>query len=124
MSKPSKNRADPILAAIDAHRQATATRYPIMLRVMESGSVYRNAEHDKAADVEATATVKLRKTIPTTLAGVTALTAYCVEHKERYFDWIGGDVKSKRGTAAYPDDISFEACVIRNCARSLAQLWR
>ena len=126
-SSKASTRPDPIFAAIDAHRAATAARYPIMKKLMntrgKAAASRLEASHDKAADAEVAATVKLRKTIPTTLAGVTALTAYFVEHKDRYFDWIGGDVKSKAGTVAYPDGISFEACVIRNCAGALDRLW-
>ena len=37
---------------------------------------------DKAADVEVKAMVKLRKTLPTTIAGVMSVTAYIVEHMD------------------------------------------
>ncbi len=46
--------------------------------------------HDKAADIEKRATVKLLKIQPTTIAGVMAVTAYFAEHLDRYPDcgWI------------------------------------
>jgi hypothetical protein len=40
------------------------------------------------------ATVKLRNTLPTTIAGVMAVTAYFVEHRDRYPCWIGGLIKT------------------------------
>lgn len=59
------------------------------------------------------------------MAGVTALAAYYVEHQDRYCEWIGGTEESEPGSSGtYPDGISFEACMIRNCAGALTQLWR
>jgi hypothetical protein len=88
-TKPTK--ADPIYAAIEAHRRATTARYPI-LELMGStrdGAPERWAmeeAHEKWANIEEKATVKLRKTQPTTIAGVIAVTAYVVEHIDRYPD--------------------------------------
>jgi hypothetical protein len=48
--------------------------------------------HEKAADVEIAATVKLRKIRPTTIAGVMAVTAYFAEHMDRFPGWIGGEI--------------------------------
>jgi hypothetical protein len=71
----------------------------------------------KAASVEIAATVKLRKTQPTTIAGVMAVTAYFVEHVDRYQDcgWIT-DEKN------WDDPCWFEHGLIRNLATALAQI--
>ena len=96
----ASTRPDPIFAAIAAHRAATATRYPIMEKLMgtpdgAAGHARLATKHDKALLVEVAATTKLRKIIPTTLPGVTALAAYFVEHQDRYFK--SGDA-GRRGT--------------------------
>jgi hypothetical protein len=79
-----ETKLDPIFAAIEAHRQATAARYPILetLGSTRDGAPERGAiedAHGKAADIEVKATVKLLKTLPTTIAGVMAVTTYFVE---------------------------------------------
>jgi hypothetical protein len=88
-------KIDPIFAAIDAHRQATAARYPILEKMgdIADGWVLEDAP-DKAAKIELAATVKLRKIQPTTIAGVMAVTAYFAEHMDRYpgCGWIGGEI--------------------------------
>jgi hypothetical protein len=118
-------KIDPIFAAIEAHRQATAARYPILealgsTRDTERGSI--EDAHDKAADIEVAATAKLRKTLPTTIAGVMAVTTYFVEHRDRYPCWIGGETKAKRGSFDYPEPQAFEGSLIRNLAVALAKI--
>jgi hypothetical protein len=128
MLKATQNtKIDPIFAAIEAHRQATAARYPIleMMGCTRDGVPERWAmedAHDKAADVEVAATVKLRKTQPTSIAGVMAVTAYFVEHKDLYPCWLGGGIKSKPLSVDYPEDRSFEDSMIRNLAAALAKI--
>jgi hypothetical protein len=78
--------------------------------------------HDRAADIEVAATVKLIKTLPTTIAGVMAITTYFVEYRDRYPCWIGGEVKSKPGSFDYPEPWTFEEAVIHNLAAALAQI--
>jgi hypothetical protein len=75
------------------------------------------AAHDKAADVEVKATAKLRKTLPTTIAGVMAATAYFAEHMDRYpgCGWMGGEI-------AYDDPCWFGDGLIRNLAAALARI--
>jgi hypothetical protein len=92
-------KIDPIFAAIEAHRRAAAARYPILelMGATRDGAPERWAmedAHDKAADVEVKATVKLRKIRPTSVAGVMAVTAYFAEHMDRYpgCGWIGGKI--------------------------------
>ena len=125
---PTSNSViDPAFAIIANHRQALITRMPIseMRSNMSSGDPEVDAVDealDAAYSVERAATVKLRKTIPQALAGITALITYYVEHKDRHFDWIGGAVKSKPGTIAFPDDISFEDSVLRNLAAAMVQI--
>jgi hypothetical protein len=125
LSKTTK--VDPIFAAIDAHRRATAARYPILEKMgcTRDGVPERWAmedAHDEAVDVEVAATVKLRKTQPTSLAGVMAVTAYFVEHRDLYPFWIGGGIKSKPGSLDYPEERSFEDSLIRSLAAALAQI--
>lgn len=93
------SKIDPIFAAIEAHRRATATRYPILETMMATrdGTATHTAlwvAHDKAAAIEVKATVKLRKIQPTTIPGVMAVTAYFAEHMDRYpgCGWIGGEI--------------------------------
>ena len=79
--------------------------------------------HDQAFDIEMKATVKLtRKTLPTTIAGVMAITAYFVEHRDSFPTWIGGEVKSKLGSVDFPDPRTFEDSMIRNLAAALAKI--
>ena len=92
-TKPTK--IDRIFAAIEAHRRATGARYIILeaLGGMKDSDPQRGVTedaHDKAAEVDRAATKKLRKIKPTTVAGVMAVTAYVVEHIDRYPDcgWI------------------------------------
>jgi hypothetical protein len=75
------------------------------------------ASHDKAADVEIAATVKLRKIQPTTIAGVMAVTAYFVEYEDRYngSDWIGDEI-------SYEDPAWFGDGLIRNLAAAMARI--
>jgi hypothetical protein len=115
-------KIDPIFAAIEAHRQATAARYPIletMMATRDGGPERRAMEdaHDKAADVEVATTKKLRKIQPTTIAGVMAVTAYFAEHMDRYpgCGWIAGE-------ATYDDPSWFAGGMIRNLAAALAQI--
>jgi hypothetical protein len=115
-------KIDPIFAAIDVHRQATAARYPILETMMATrdGAPERRAmeaSHDKAAAVEIKATVKLRKIQPTTVAGVMAVTAYFVEYIDRYPDcpWIS-DPKN------WDDPHWFEHAMIRNLAAALVRI--
>ena len=66
-AKPTK--IEPIFAVIEAHRKATAVRYPILETMMTTrdGTPERRAigdAHDKAADVEIAATVKLNRCRP------------------------------------------------------------
>jgi hypothetical protein len=73
MLKATQNaKIDPTFAVIDAHRQATATRYPILEKMgaIRDGTPERWAmedAHEKWADIEKKATVKLRKIQPTTV---------------------------------------------------------
>lgn len=122
-----QTKIDPIFAAIDAHRKATGERYIILeaLGGMKDAAPERGVTedaHDKAAKIEIAATVTLRKTLPTTVAGVMAVTAYFVEHRDRYPCWIGGEVKSKRGSFDYPEPQTFEDGLIRNLAAALARI--
>jgi hypothetical protein len=73
--------------------------------------------HGKAADVERAVTKKLRKIQPTTVAGVMAVTAYFLEHIDRFPDcgWI-----SKEET--WDDPNWFEHGLIRNLAAALAKI--
>jgi hypothetical protein len=121
----TKTAVDPIFAAINAHRQSTATRYPIldlMGKTRDAAPERRamEAAHDEAADIEVAATVRLRKTLPTTAAGVEAVLAYCVEHMDRYPGWIGGAIPSKPGSHYYPEHRTFEDSMIRTLAAALA----
>ncbi len=114
-------KIDPTFAAIEAHRRATAARYPILERWGTRGMTHRNAAqqvaHDKAAKIEVAATVKLRKIQPTTIAGVMAMTAYFAEHMDRYpgCGWIGGEI-------AYDDPCRFGDGLIRNLATALRKI--
>jgi hypothetical protein len=122
-----ETKIDPIFAAIEAHRKATAARYPILetLGGTRDGAPERGAiedVHDKAADIEVKATVKLRKTVPTTIAGMMAVTTYFVEHRDRYPCWIGGEITPKPGDGDWPEPRSFEACLIRNLATALIKI--
>jgi hypothetical protein len=117
-----QTKIDPIFAAIEAHRKATAARYPIleMMVCTRDGLPERWAmedAHDKAAEIEVKATVKLRKIQPTTIAGVMAVTAYFAEHLDRYpgCGWIGGKI-------AYDDPCWFGDGLIRNLAAALAKI--
>ena len=112
----------PIFAAIDAHRRAAAARYLIletMMATADSVPEHRSMEtaHDKAADVEAKATEKLSTIQPTTVAGVMAVTAYFVEHMDRYpgCGWIGGEI-------ACDDPYWFGDGLIRRVAAALAKI--
>src|SRR5260221_354046 len=103
-----------------ARRQATAARYPILETMMATrdGTPEHWAmedAHEKAADIEKKATVKLRKIRPTTIAGVMAVTAYFAEHMDRYPGWIGGKI-------AYDDPCWFGDGLIRNMAAALATI--
>jgi predicted alpha/beta hydrolase len=65
-ARNTKPAVDPIFAAIEAHRRMTAVRYPILEAMgnIEDGLPERWAledAHDKFANVEKAATVKLRK---------------------------------------------------------------
>ncbi len=76
-----QTKIDPIFAAIEAHRQATAASYPILEKIVRTrdGAPKLRAmqlAYDKAADVEKKAAVKLRKIQPTTVVGVITVTAY------------------------------------------------
>lgn len=73
--------------------------------------------HDRAADVEIAATKKLRKTLPTTIAGVMAVTAYFVEFIDRYPDC--GWISEKKN---WDDPNWFEHGLIRNLAAALAKI--
>ena len=123
MSKPTKQpKIDPIFAAIEAHRQATATRYPILEAMCgtKDGTAKHTAlwiDHDEALSVEVKATVKLRKIQPTTIAGVAAVTAYFVEYIDHYPDcpWITDPKK-------WDDPYWFEHALIRNLAAALAKI--
>jgi hypothetical protein len=117
-----ETKIDPIFMAIEAHSRATAARYPILETMMATRDVApeRNAmedAHDKAADVEIAATVKLRKIQPTTIAGVMAVTAYVVEHVERYPD-CGWVTEEKN----WDDPCWFAHGLIRNLAAALAKI--
>ena len=123
MSKPTRlMKPDPIFVAIDAHRLATATRYPIQEKMCSTrdGTAKHTAlwiTHDKALSVEVKATLKLRKIQPTTVAGVMAVTAYFAEHMDRYpgCGWMGGE-------AAYDDPCWFGDGLIRNIASAMAKI--
>jgi hypothetical protein len=115
-------KADPIFAAIEAHRKVTAARYPILGTIVRTkdGAPELHAmqvAHDKAADIELKATAKLRKIQPTSIAGVMAMTAYVVEHIDHYPDcgWIT-DEKN------WDDPCWFEHGLIRNLAAALAKI--
>ena len=117
-----KTKIDPIFAAIEAHRQASAERYIILeaLGGMKDAAPERGVTegaHDKAADIEKKATAKLRKIRPTTIAGVMAVTAYFAEHLDRYpgCGWMGGEI-------AYDDPCWFGDGLIRNLAAALAKI--
>jgi hypothetical protein len=121
-ARNKKSAIDPIFAAIDAHRNVTAIRYPILeaMGTTRDGAPERRAledAHDKFANIEKAATVKLRKIQPTTIAGVMAVTAYFVEHIDRYPDcgWIT-DPKN------WDDPCWFEHSMIRNWAAALAKI--
>jgi hypothetical protein len=118
----TKTAADPVFAAIEAHRQATAARYTIleMMGGTRDDAPERRAlevAHDEAAEVEVAATVKLRKTLPTTIAGLMAVTTYFVEHMDRYPGWIGGEI-------AYDDPCWFGDGLMRSLAAALAKINR
>jgi hypothetical protein len=124
-TKPIK--IDPIFAAIEAHRQATGERYIILKALcgMKDGAPERGVTedaHDRAAEVEIAATKKLRKIRPTTIAGAMAVTAYFVEHRDRYPLWIGGEIEPKPGSIDYPEPRTFEDSMIRNLAAALARI--
>ena len=115
-------KIDPIFAIIDANRKATAARCPIleMIGRTRDGAPKLHAmqiAHDKAADVEKKATVKMRKIQPTTIAGVAAVTAYFVEYIDHYPDcpWITDPKK-------WDDPYWFEHALIRNLAAALAKI--
>jgi hypothetical protein len=115
-----QTKIDPIFAAIDTHRRTTGARYIILeaLCGMKDDAAERGVTqdaHDKAADVEIVATKKLRKTVPTTIAGVTAMTTYFVEYTDHYPDcpWI-----TERKN--WDDPHWFEHAMIRNLAAALA----
>jgi hypothetical protein len=121
LSATQSTKADPIFAAIEAHRRATAARYPILelMGITRDDAPERCAmmvAHDKAGDVEVKATVKLRKILPTTIAGVMAVTAYFVEHMNRYpgCGWIGGEIAD--------DPCWFGDGLIRNLAAALGKI--
>src|SRR5271169_1924534 len=65
---------DPILEMMGSIKDGTPERWPL------------EDAHEKWADIEEKATLKLRKIQPTTIAGVMAVTAYFVEHIDRYPD--------------------------------------
>jgi hypothetical protein len=126
-SKNAGHGVDLIFAAIEAHRKATSERYIILeaLGCMKRCAPERDVTdeaHGRAADIEVAAVKKLLKTVPQTMAGVKALIAYYVEHKDRHFDWIGGETKSKPGRVAFPDDISFENSLIRSLSAAMARI--
>lgn len=115
-------KIDPIFAAIDTHRQATAARYQIletMMATQDTAPERRAMEyaHDKAWKIEVVATVKLRKIQPTTVAGVMAVTAYFVEHMDLYpgCGWIGGEI-------SYDDPCWFGDGLTRSVAAALAKI--
>ena len=119
-TKPTK--IDPIFAAIDAHRQAAGAFFIIIdaLGGMKDSAPERGVTEealDKAADIARVATKKLRKIQPTTVAGVMAVTAYFVEHIDRYPDcgWIT-DPKN------WDDPCWFEHGLIRNLAAAMARM--
>lgn len=123
MLKATKQpKIDPIFAAIEAHRQATAARYPILEKMMakRDGTAAHTAlwiKHEEAFSIEVKATVKLRKIQPTTIAGVMAVTVYFAEHMDRYpgCGWMGGEV-------AYDDPCWFGDGLMRNLAGALARI--
>jgi hypothetical protein len=122
LTATQNTKTDPIFAAIETHRQATAARYPILATMMATmdGAPERWAmetAQDKATGVEIAATVELRKIQPTTIAGVMAVTAYFAEHVDRYpgCGWIGGNI-------AYDDPCWFGDGLIRNLAGALAKI--
>lgn len=119
-------KTDPIFATIEAHRRSVAERCAIVdaLNGMGACAPERSeAEkaYGKAMSLEMAATRKLRTTVSTTIAGVAAMITYFVEHQDRYFDWRGGAAQSRPGSVAYPNEISFEACIMRNCASTRNQ---
>jgi hypothetical protein len=120
-------KLDPIFAAIEAHRKAAGARYVILNALNETRDdapelgITEDA-HDKAVKIEVAATVKLRKTLPTTVAGVMAVATYFVEHRDRYPIWIGGEIASKPGSVDYPEARSFEDCLVRNLAAALRMI--
>jgi hypothetical protein len=69
--------------------------------------------------VPSACSMKLRKTLPTTIAGVVAVTAYFVEHRDRYPVWVGGEIENKPEAPDYPEDRPFEDSLIRNLAVAL-----
>ena len=104
MSKPARlTKPDPIFAAIDAHRLATATRYPIQEKMGETrdGTTMHTAlwiAHDKAMSVM-------------------AVTAYFVEHTDHYpgCGWIGSE-------SEYDDPSWFGDGLMRSLAAALAKI--
>jgi hypothetical protein len=122
ITMPKTTKADPIFAAIQAHRQAAGALYATIgaIGAMEDGAPeygVARAAGDKIANITRAATNKLRKTQPTTIAGVTAVTAYMVEYLDRYPDcgWVA-DPKT------WNDPNWFEHGMIHNLAKALAQI--
>jgi hypothetical protein len=116
-TKPTK--IDPIFAAIEAHRRATGARYIILEAIGGSAPERGVTEdaHDKAAEVDRAATKQLRKIRPTTVAGVMAVTAYFVEHIDRYPGW-GWTTEPKNRD----DPNWFTEGLIRNLAAAMATI--
>lgn len=115
-------KIDPIFAAIEAHRQATGARYIILeaLGGMKDSAPERGVTedaHDKAAEVDRAATKKLRKIQPTTIAGVMAVTAYFVEHINRY-PGCGWTTEPKN----WDDPCWFEHGLMRSLAAALGNI--
>jgi hypothetical protein len=74
---PTKQKpADPIFAAIDAHKAITRQLLRIENKLDKAGDLVGIASLRKQLDADQKAIMRVAKTRPTTLAGVGALVAY------------------------------------------------
>jgi hypothetical protein len=124
-ARNTKPAVDPIFAAIEAHRHATAVRYPIFeARMTTSDSDPDSAAIDDelaaACEAEIEAQAALTNILATTIPGLMAVTVHVSKLTNNGHDWIGGDLIDEDAGDTEPR--SFEACLIRSCAAALAQI--
>ncbi len=128
MSKAAQNMkpvADPVFAAIEARKAAVIARQPVSDKYMitsfdapEWNLIVIETEALFAA--ERAVEIELTKIKPTSVAGAMALLVYYTEQTDRGHVWIGGDLIDEDAGDTEPR--SFEACLIRSVAASLAKI--